>query len=232
VALVDLDLASGDLAIMFQTMPTWTIHDAAERADRLDSEALDGFLIKHGTGVDVLAAPPEPSLAEGIDSVAVARIITLLRDTYPYVVIDTPSAFTDQVLTALDETDQLVLVAGLDVPSIKNLKLAMHTLDQLGWQRNRMKLVLNRADSKVGLRIRDVEKSLGTSIDIAIPSSRDVPLSINEGQPIVARSSKSTVVESLQKLAATIDKGRSAKAEKQESSGGIFRRRSGTKEKS
>ncbi len=200
IALVDLDLGSGDLAIMFQIMPSWTIHDAAEKIERLDMEALGGFMAKHPTGVHLLAAPPEPSLAEAVSGEAVTGILELLRDHYPFVIVDGPPSFTDQVLAALDATDELILVTGMDVPSIKNLKLALHTLEQLGWSRDRTRLVLNRADSKVGLRTQDVEKSLGTSIDVAIPSSRDVPLSVNEGQPIVAKNAKSPVIESLQQL--------------------------------
>lgn len=204
VALVDLDLGSGDLAIMFQIMPSWTIHDAAQKGEALDTEALDGYMTKHNSKVDLLAAPPEPSLAEAITGEDVARILELLRDDYPYIVIDGPPAFTDQLLAALDVTDELILVTGMDVPSIKNLKLSLHTLEQLGWSRDRTKLILNRADSKVGLRVQDVEKSLGTSIDVSIPSNREVPLSINEGQPIVTKNPKSPVVESLQRLADSI----------------------------
>lgn len=200
VALVDLDLESGDLAIMLQVLPALTLYDAAEKLDRLDTEALAGYLAHHDAGVELLAAPPEPSLAGAVSGDAVRRILGLLRNSHPYVVIDSPASFTDQLLAGLDASDELVLVTTLDVPSVKNLKLSMETLDQLGWDRDRLRLVLNRADSQVGLKVKDVERTLGTTIDVRVPSSRDVPLSVNEGEPMAHTRPRSPVVAALGEL--------------------------------
>ncbi len=204
VALVDLDLQSGDLAIMLQLMPAWTIYDAAENLERLDGDALSGYLTPHRSGVHLLSAPLEPALAETISGEAVQRILTLLAEQFPYVIVDGPALFTDQVIAALDISHEAVLMASLDVPSVKNLKLALQTFSQLGIGRDRIHIVLNRADSKVGLRLQEVEKSLGTQVDIAIPSSRDVPLSINQGIPLAAENKRSSVVASIAKLAERI----------------------------
>ncbi|MGH3442787.1 MAG: AAA family ATPase [Nitriliruptorales bacterium] len=201
VALVDLDLESGDLAIMYQVLPALTIFDAAEKLERLDTEALGGYLTGHESGVDLLAAPPEPSLAGAVSGDAVRTILDLLRASYPYVVIDGPPSFTDQFLAGLDVTDDLVMVTTLDVPSVKNLKLALQTLEQLGWSRNRQRLLLNRADSSVGLRVRDVERTIGTNVDVQVPSSRDIPLSVNEGTPLAAQGGRSPVIDALASLA-------------------------------
>jgi pilus assembly protein CpaE len=204
VALVDLDLQSGDLAIMFQLMPALSIYDAAQGADRLDEEALQGYLTAHRSGVDLLAAPMEPSLAEQVDASAIDAILELLPTMYPLTVIDGPPMFTDQMLTALDRSDEIVLVGSMDVPSIKNLKLAISTMTQLGHPREKLRIVLNRADSKVGLRASEVEKSLGVEIDIEIPSSRDVPLSINQGEPLASSRPRSPVVQAIGQLAAAL----------------------------
>lgn len=201
VALVDLDLQSGDLAIMFQVLPAYTVHDAAGEPDRLDHDALEGYLTQHQSGIRLLAAPAEPSLAEHISPAAVTRILDLLAEVYSYVVVDGPGMFTDQVLAALDESNTCVLVGSMDVPSIKNLKLAFQTLQQLGFSRDRIKTVLNRADSRVGLQIQEVEKALGAKIDVAVPSSRDVPVSVNQGEPLAVGNSKSAVVTALAQLA-------------------------------
>lgn len=201
VALVDLDLQSGDLAIMLGILPAWTIYDAAEHIDRLDPEALRGYLTPHRGGVMLLAAPLEPSLAEAVTAEAIRRVIGLLKESFTHVVVDGPASFTDQVLAALDETDEVVLVTSMDVPSIKNLKLSLQTLEQLGFGRQRIKLVLNRADSKVGLSVSEVEKTLRTSIDVSIPSSREIPLSVNQGVPLAAAKTKSPVVRALTALA-------------------------------
>jgi pilus assembly protein CpaE len=204
VALVDLDLQSGDLAIMFQLMPALSIYDAAQGAERLDEEALHGYLTAHRSGVDLLAAPMEPSLAEQIDASAVESILELLPTMYPLIVVDGPPMFTDQMLAALDRSDEIVLVGSMDVPSIKNLKLAISTMTKLGHPREKLRIVLNRADSKVGLRSQEVEKSLGVEIDVSIPSSRDVPLSINQGEPLASSRPRSPVVQAIGQLAAAL----------------------------
>jgi pilus assembly protein CpaE len=132
VALVDLDLQSGDLAIMFQLMPALSIYDAAQGADRLDEQALEGYFTPHRSGVSLLAAPMEPSLAEQVDADAITAILELLPTMFPLTIIDGPPMFTDQMLAALDRSDEIVLVGSMDVPSIKNLKLAITTMSQLG----------------------------------------------------------------------------------------------------
>ena len=200
VAMIDLDLQFGDLAIMLQLFPARTIYDAAQNLDRLDADALKGYLTPHRGQVFLLAAPLEPGLSETISAEAVAKIIRLMKRTYKYVIVDTPPSFTDHVLAALDESDESVLITSMDVPSIKNLKLSLQTLELLGFGRDRIRLVLNRADSKVGLRVQEVEKTLGTKIDVLIPSSREVPLSINRGTPLILDDPKSPVVATIVKL--------------------------------
>lgn len=204
VAAVDLDLQSGDLGIMFRLDPRYSIQDAAERADSLDAEGLDGYLTRHPSGVCLLAAPMEPEMAERISADAVETIVDLLRDTYPYVVIDGPSFFSDQLLKATDISDACVLMTSMDVPSIKNVKVSLGTLSALGIERERLWLVLNRADSKVGLHLKEVEEALGTRIDVSIPSSRDVPLSINQGVPLAMARSNSNVAEAVGTLAGLV----------------------------
>lgn len=203
--LVDLDLQSGDLAIMLQLMPAWTIYDAADSPDRLDREALQGYLTPHQSGVTVLAAPLEPALADTISPDAVTTILELLHQMFPYVVVDGPGLFTDQILAAFDLSHEIVLMTSMDVPSVKNMKLSMHTFEQLGVVRDRLHLVLNRADSKVGLRLQEVERSLGTPVDVTIPSSREVPLSINQGRPLVEKGQSSEVVDAIQRLCERVE---------------------------
>ena len=219
-ALVDLDLQSGDLAIMFQVMPALSIYDAALDADRLDQEALEGYFTGHRSGVSLLAAPLEPSLAEQVEPDGVKAILELLPTMFPLTIVDGPPLFTDQMLLALDISDQIVLVGSMDVPSIKNLKLAISTITQLGHPRDQLKIVLNRADSKVGLRTNEVEKSLGVEIDVQIPSSRDVPLSINQGTPLAISRPRSPVVQAIAELLPVV-----APVASGDDRGGRFRRR-------
>jgi pilus assembly protein CpaE len=200
VALVDLDLHFGDVAIMLQLFPAHTIQDAAT-TQGLDTVALKSQLTHHRDGIWALLAPTEPTVADTISPQSVAAILKLLRRNFDAVVIDTPAAFSDQVLAAFDESDAIAVLASLDVPSIKNLKLALQTMELLHYPRTRLRVVLNRADSKVGLRLADVEKILGGPVDATIPSSRSVPLSVNKGNPIILEDPRGHVSDAIRKFA-------------------------------
>lgn len=204
VALVDLDLQSGDLAIMLAVTPSWTILDAAGGLEGLDDDALRGYMTQHSSGVWLLPAPLDPSQAESISAPTIQRILKQLRHAFHYVVVDLTAFYNDQTIAALDESDVCVLVGSLDIPSIKGLKLSLHTLAEMGLGRDRLRLVLNRADSRVGLSRSEVEKSLGTEIDIALPSSVEVPQSVNRGMPLALDRKKSSVVAPITRLAAAV----------------------------
>jgi pilus assembly protein CpaE len=203
VALVDLDLHFGDVAIMLHLFPSHTIHDAAQ-SPGLDALSLKSFLTRHDSGVWALVAPTEPTIADTINPGSIGNILKLLRSAFDYVVIDTPPAFSEPVLAAFDESDWLVMLATLDVPSIKNLRLTLQTMELLHFPKARIRVVVNRADSKVGLRLPDVEKLLSSPVDTTIPSSRSVPLSVNKGSPIMLEDPKGPVADSIRRVAAQL----------------------------
>jgi pilus assembly protein CpaE len=194
VVLVDLDLAFGDVAIALQLFPAHTIANAVPLGeDDLDFQALQILLTPHSPGLTTLVAPLEPSAAETVPASLVSRIVEVLKDNFDFVVIDTPPAFDDQVLAAFDASDVLVLIATLDIPALKNLKLTLETLELLNYPRDRWRVVLNRADSKVGLAVAEVERTLRVGITAKVPSSRDVPASINRGAPLVLENPRHPV---------------------------------------
>jgi pilus assembly protein CpaE len=203
VALVDLDLHFGDVAIMLHLFPSHTIYDAAQNPS-LDALSLKSFLTRHDSGIWALVAPTEPTVADNINPGAIGNILKLLRTAFDYVVIDTPPAFSEPVLAAFDESDWLVMLATLDVPSIKNLRLTLQTMELLHFPAGRIRVVVNRADSKVGLRLPDVEKLLSLPVDTTIPSSRSVPLSVNKGSPIMLEEPKGAVAESIRRVASLL----------------------------
>jgi pilus assembly protein CpaE len=203
VALVDLDLHFGDVAIMLHLFPSHTIYDAAQNPS-LDALSLKSFLTRHDSGIWALVAPTEPTVADTINPGTIGNILKLLRSAFDYVVIDTPPAFSEPVLAAFDESDWLVMLATLDVPSIKNLRLTLQTMELLHFPKGRIRVVVNRADSKVGLRMNDVEKLLSSPVDTTIPSSRSVPLSVNKGSPIMLEEPKGPVAESIRRVAAQL----------------------------
>ncbi len=193
VALVDLDLAFGDVAIALQLFPTHTIADAVPIGEDLDGPALISLLTTHRSGLRALVAPMEPSAAETISTDLIVHILDLLRDEFDYIIVDTPPALDDHVLAAFDRSDIVALIATLDIPALKNLKLTLETLDLIGFSRDKVKIVLNRSDSKVGLALSEVEKTLKAPIVAQIPSSRDVPASTNRGVALVSDDPKHPV---------------------------------------
>jgi pilus assembly protein CpaE len=185
VCLVDLDLNFGDVAIVLQLFPAHTLADAVPMSSTLDLPAVMSLLTPHSPGLTALVAPVEPGSAETVPASLITKVISLLREQFAFVVVDTPPAFTDHVLAAFDQSDLIALLATLDIPALKNLKLTLETLDLLNYPRERLRVVLNRADSKVGLALAEVEKTLRVPIALHIPSSRAVPASINRGVPIM-----------------------------------------------
>jgi len=201
VCLVDLDLAFGDVAIALQLFPAHTIADAVPLAGTLDAEGLTALLTPHSPGLTTLVAPVEPGHAESIPATLVTSILDLLKNNFDYVVVDTPPAFDDHVLAAFDLSDLILLMATLDIPALKNLKLTLETLELLNYSRDRWRVVLNRSDSKVGLALGEVEKTLKVPISLQVPSSREVPASINRGVPIMLDDPKHQVSQSIKTFA-------------------------------
>jgi len=223
VALVDLDLHFGDVAIMLHLFPSHTIYDATQSPE-LDALTVKSFLTHHDSGIWTLVAPTESTVADTISPSTITNILKLLRSAFDYVVIDTPPAFSEPVLGAFDESDALVMLATLDVPSIKNLKLTLQTMELLHFPKSRIRVVVNRADSKVGLRLPDVEKLLSAPVDATIPSSRSVPLSVNKGSPIMLEEPKGPVAESVRRVAALVTEPEPASRAKQKQRRSLFAR--------
>jgi pilus assembly protein CpaE len=211
VVLIDLDLESGDVGIMLNLKPTHTILDAAQAIDRLDLEMLSGLLVAHGSGLLTLLAPVHPEEAEMVTAARVGRIIELCRQVADVVVIDTPGCISEVVLTAIDKSDVVLAVSAMDMPSVKNMRVALQKLGQLGYRDGLMKLALNRADSKVLLEVADVEAALGSQVFARIPSDRLVPRSVNKGIPIVSDEPKSGVARSITELAEALAGPKEAK---------------------
>jgi pilus assembly protein CpaE len=201
VCLVDLDLAFGDVAIALQLMPARTISDAVPMAGRIDEQAVASLITPHSPGLDAVLAPVEPGEADQVDVAVVVELIRMLKRLYDYVVVDTPPAFTEHVLAAFDVTDTYVLLATLDIPAVKNLRLTLEMLELLGYPQADWLVALNRSDSKVGLTISDVEQTLKLPIKTQIPSSRAVPASINHGVPLVLSEPNHPVSQAVAHLA-------------------------------
>jgi pilus assembly protein CpaE len=183
--LIDLDLQFGDAAIMLGLEPEKTIYDLVVAPGELDSEKLAGYTTRHASGVDVLPAPLRPEDAELVTEPKVNRLLEVARGSYDLIVVDTSPFFHGPMLATLDRTDELLVLCGLDVPTLKNVKLAQHTLDLLSFPASRVRFILNRSNSKVGMKRSEVESALGVKIAFEMPSDRAVPLAVNRGTPAV-----------------------------------------------
>lgn len=202
VALVDADLQFGDVAVMLKTSLEHSIADAAAAGERLDASQLQSLMVRHeSSGLMVLAAPIEPALAEKIGADDVRRIIEVLRTFCDHVVVDTASRFDDVVLALLDESDEIVLVSGMEVPGVKNLKLGVQTLRLLETPASKLKLVLVRSDTKVQMEVRDIERALTLKADVVVPHDTVVPVSLNKCVPVVVDAPRSSVARAIETLA-------------------------------
>jgi pilus assembly protein CpaE len=225
VCVVDLDLAFGDVAITMQLIPEHTIAEAAESEEHLDFALLQTLLTRHPSSLTILAAPTHPEGRDRIAASLVRRVIQTLRRNFDFVVIDTPPGFDDQVLGAFDETDDCVVVATLDVPTIKNTKVALETLDLLHLVPNNRHLVLNRADEEVGLSLANVEDILGMKVAISLPSTTAVASATNHGQPIVLSKPDHAVSKAIHTLARRVGGDSPAlKKDTPSAKRGLFRR--------
>jgi pilus assembly protein CpaE len=201
VCLVDLDLAFGDVAITMQLFPTHSITEALAIVGEVGPDELRPLLTKYSDSLWALLAPSAPDPDEALIKNMVGHILTTLKQSFDYVVVDTPPAFDDHVLQAFDESDLLLLVLTPDVPALKNLKISIEMLELLNYPRDRYRIVLNRAAAKVGLSEADVEKTLKSAIFASVPSAPEVPAAINRGEPIVTSLPRHPVSQALLAIA-------------------------------
>jgi pilus assembly protein CpaE len=185
VCLIDLDVNSGDVAIMLQLSPSRTINDLVAFNGMIDEEAITSILTRHSDRLSIVAAPVRLDSPDHATSVDIGNMIDTLKSMFDYVVVDTSGVFDDNALTALDRTNTIILVATLDIPALKGLKLATGTLDLLNFSRDTWKFVLNRADGKVGLTVDEFESTLGLKADTTLVSSREVLTAVNRGEALV-----------------------------------------------
>ncbi len=205
VCLVDADLQFGDVAVMMKLAPVHTVVDAVSNIDHLDTQLLESLLATHEpSGLRILPAPLEPAFADQIGANDMITMIQILRRFCSHVVIDTPAYLNDVVLGLVEESDDVLLVAGMDIPNIKNVKIGLQTLRLLNTPMEKLRLVLNRANSKVKLDIGGVERTLQVSAEALIPSDVVVPQSVNKGVPFVLSHPKSGVAKSVRALAESL----------------------------
>lgn len=201
VALVDLDLQFGDIAIMLNVSVKNTISDLVKEFGQLDRSLLEEYLVTHFSGVKVLPAPIKPEYAEYITSSHVERIINTLRETYHYIIIDSSANFHESVLTALDMSDRILLVSTLDLPTIKNIKAGLDVMETLHYASEKIHIILNKASEQYGIKYKDFESTLCKQIWSYVPEdSQTVVTSANKGFPFVMTRTETKVARSVMEI--------------------------------
>jgi pilus assembly protein CpaE len=203
VTLVDGSFQFGDVAVLLNMNPKGK--SMAELMPELeagcDADTADMYLQSHDSGIKVLLAPPSPEMAELVTPAGVKRAIELLRSRSELVVVDCAAWFNDSILGILDLADVVLAVLTLEITSIKNIRLFLEVADQLGYS-NKIRLVLNRADTTLGIRVSDVEHSIGRKVDYTIVSDgRSVVYALNRGVPFVLSNRESQVAQDVLRLA-------------------------------
>jgi pilus assembly protein CpaE len=196
ICIVDLDLQFGEVSTGLRLRPRFTIYDALQRDDD-DPVALEAhieeYLVAHETGINVLAAPKDPSEADKISTPDVTRIIEALRTRFDWVIVDTPAQLSEVVLAAFDQSELLYIMATLDLPSIRNMGVFLSTLDKLKIPSEQVRLILNKAESDVGIDVPQIEKLFPQGFTSVLPYAKEVSRSINLGMPVLISSPHSEV---------------------------------------
>jgi pilus assembly protein CpaE len=206
VALVDASFQFGDVGVLLNLNPrNKSIADLAGELQADEVESLDTFMITHSSGVRVLLAPPSPEQAELIGPAAVRRVLQRLRRDHDLVVVDCPSSFNEATLAVLDEADLILTLLTLEITSVKNMRLFLEVCEQLGYGPDKIRLVLNRADSTLGIRVADVEHSIGRKVDHTIVSDgRSVVYALNRGVPFFLSNREAQVSKDIQRWAVAV----------------------------
>jgi pilus assembly protein CpaE len=198
---VDLDLQFGDVGLALGLRPEKTIYELVTAGGSLDSDKLEGFVTHHRSGAHALLAPKRPDQAAAISTEYLRDLLTVLRGSYDFVIVDTAPAFSPEVIVAIDASSHLCVVGMLDALSLKDTKIGLETLAQMGYAQDDITLVLNRADTSVGISMSDVFGLLRKSPDILIPSDRAIPRALTNGETIYEADPKSGAARGYAELA-------------------------------
>ena len=206
VALVDASFQFGDVGVLLNLNPrNKSIADLVGELQTGEAESLETFMITHSSGVRVLLAPPSPEQAELITPLAVKHVLQGLRREYELVIVDCPSTFNEPTIAVLDEADVILTLLSLEITSVKNMRLFLEVSEQLGYDNAKIRLVLNRADSTLGIRVADVEHSIGRKVDHTIVSDgRSVVYALNRGVPFFLSNREAQVSQDILRLAQAI----------------------------
>ncbi|NEK60447.1 MinD/ParA family protein [Geodermatophilus sabuli] len=200
--LVDLDVQFGDVASALGLLPEYTLPDAVHGPASEDTMVLKTFLTQHPSGLYAVCGAESPAAGDAVTGPDVTRLLAALAREFRYVVVDTAPGLSEQTLAALDRATDVVMLSSMDVPGVRGLRKELDVLRELCMIPAGRHVVMNLADPRGGLSVRDVETAIGTGVDVVLPRSAAVPPSTNQGVPIIASGRRDPVVKELRRLVA------------------------------
>jgi pilus assembly protein CpaE len=205
-ALVDLKLHTGDLAPLLDLKPTYTLADLCLNVTRMDRSLFERTLVRHSSGVHLLAPPRTLADLSHVTAEAVRRVLLEALSAFPYVVADLDHSFHEEQAVALRQADVVLLVLRLDFISLRNCRRALEHLEQLGVERNRVRLIANRYGQPKEVPAAKAEEALGLKIFHFIPDDpKTVNRANNNGVPLILESPSARISKSVVKLAASVN---------------------------
>jgi pilus assembly protein CpaE len=183
--LVDLDMQLGEVSLFLGIKPAFNIADMADNIHRMDEALLKGFIKKHVSGLDVLAAPDSLEKVESVGPSQVAQILQFLKNTYEYVVVDTSNTFDDHTVSALDQSSTVFLISNTDLPSLRNAQRCLSIFERMGYKKEKVKLLINRYQKSLEIRSKDIEETLSFPVYWFFPNDWSTIMNaVNSGMPL------------------------------------------------
>ncbi len=198
--LVDLDVQFGDVAYALGLVPEYTLPDAVHGPASQDTMVLKTFLTQHPSGLYAVCGAESPAAGDRVTAEDVTRLLAALAREFRYVVVDTAPGLSEQTLAALDRATDVVMLSSMDVPGVRGLRKELDVLRELCMIPAGRHVVMNFADPKSGLSVRDVETAIGTGVDVVLPRSAAVPVSTNQGVPLLQSGLRDPMTKELRRL--------------------------------
>jgi pilus assembly protein CpaE len=198
--LVDLDVQFGDVASALGLVPEYTLPDAVRGPASEDTMVLKTFLTQHPSGLYAVCGSESPAAGDTVTGEDVTRLLASLAREFRYVVVDTAPGLSEQTLAALDRASDVVMLTSMDVPGVRGLRKELDVLRELAMIPAGRHIVMNFADPKGGLSVRDVETTIGAGVDVVLPRSKAVPASTNQGVPILQSSRRDPMAKEMRRL--------------------------------
>lgn len=201
VVLVDLDLDFGNAALALNLYPKFTISDIVDDIRHIDSDLIESYLVPHESGIKVLPANLQQQMNEFINADHIRIIIEALRESFDYVIIDMPARFFETIMPALALADHLLVITTPEISSVRNIKALLVTLKELNFPQSKIRIILNKEDSKGDIKQKDVEATLNKKVDASIGFDyRRVMSSLNRGVPLVYEYPKNSISKHIDKM--------------------------------